>query len=238
MMPESECNSGCCNEQLPFLRQQLNIPDSIALAWGTLDQLQSPLYPAEEKSIASAVEKRRREYIAGRTAARKVCADCSASNAELVAADDGTVLWPNGVIGSLSHSDRFCMACAGRLTQWSSLGIDVEALGRLSPDLWPLVFSEKETEFFHTRSGAAQDQIATIFFCLKEAFFKLQYMITKTVVDYRKISVELLSETTCGLQLLESGQLFDLVIVGNYLIHEKHVIATCFYPRTDSPESE
>lgn len=178
------------------LSQALDLPESVALVFDRIDQLQAPLLAPEEEAVAHACAKRRREFIAGRTAARIACGHLGTPPCPIPAATDRTPVWPRGVVGSISHSDASCAVLAGHSTKWLTMGIDIEQVGRCTPDLWPLVFSGEEI----LRLEQHNPEEATEYFCLKEAFFKLQYRLTNTVIDYRELEVIPLREQTYRLR--------------------------------------
>jgi 4'-phosphopantetheinyl transferase EntD len=69
------------------------------------------------------------------------------------------------------------------------LGLDIEEIGRVSPDLWNLVFTENEKKYL---SGLSSDEIlvqSTAIFSIKEAFYKFQHPLTKTFLDFLDVEV-------------------------------------------------
>ena len=115
--------------------------------------------------LHKAVAKRRTEFLAGRLCA--AAALRQAGMPEFVGRDGRAPIWPNGVAGSISHSNSRAIAAVS--THYHFVGLDCEALvphdraaqlcaaiftepeARLRPDAMPygvfftLVFSAKET---------------------------------------------------------------------------------------------
>jgi len=147
-----------------------------------------PLYSEEEAAVEHAVERRRSEFRAGRDCARRALRHLGCENRALPARSDRTVMWPEGVVGSITHTDDYAAAVVARVRHWPGLGIDAESRYRAGRELWPLIASEDEIEWF----GAAGDtrlaiDRATLLFSAKESFYKAQYCITAKWVDFDEV---------------------------------------------------
>jgi 4'-phosphopantetheinyl transferase EntD len=71
----------------------------------------------------------------------------------------------------------------------TSVGIDIETNGRIDRNLWGHLFTDAETEHLLQLEPAAQSREATIFFSVKEAFYKYQFPMTQTWVGFKDVSV-------------------------------------------------
>lgn len=72
------------------------------------------------------VERRRREYLAGRLAAGRALQALGVTAA--VGREGALPTWPPGVSGSISHSGAWAAAVVARSTHWRALGLDLEGL--------------------------------------------------------------------------------------------------------------
>src|SRR5262249_37950297 len=86
----------------------------------------APLFPAEEELVAQTVPKRRYEFATGRRCARAALAQLGFPPAPLLAGPDRAPLWPDGVVGSITHTDSYRAAAVARAEQLCSVGIDAE----------------------------------------------------------------------------------------------------------------
>lgn len=150
----------------------------------------SLLFPQELAHVEAAVEKRRLEFAAGRVCARRSLASIGFAEAPLTAMPGGMPLWPNGAIGSISHTDGYCVAVAGLTKQFRGIGVDAEVLGRVQPDLWGLIFRAEEIDRLHALSPSRRMEMATIMFSAKEAFYKCQYAVTRNWLGFEDVTVE------------------------------------------------
>ena len=61
-------------------------------------------YPEEEKQLANAALKRRKEFVAGRRCARNALEEIGLAPCSLPSDENRVPRWPEGVIGSISRS--------------------------------------------------------------------------------------------------------------------------------------
>lgn len=98
-----------------FASQAINAPDLEALA------CQAGISPLGAEFPLP----RRREFLAGRLAARAALAQAGAT--ELMVGRNGRApTWPSGWCGSIAHSAGRAVAVAGRSPPWRALGVDLE----------------------------------------------------------------------------------------------------------------
>jgi 4'-phosphopantetheinyl transferase EntD len=126
------------------------------------------LHPEEERHVAGAGQKRRRDFVLGRACAHAALAQLGRDDGPVGKAQHGAPLWPAGVTGSITHTTGYAAAvvsgtCAG-------LGLDAERIGGVSEHLWPRLFDEKERAVLAQDGEAAL--LATLFFSAKEAAYK------------------------------------------------------------------
>lgn len=142
------------------------------------------LHPLEQAEVARAVPKRQREYAAGRTMAAKLLAELGAPQGPLLAGPDRAPVWPEGVVGSITHCvDRAAVAVA-RADAVRGLGLDVEPAEPLPPGVERAVVFPVDR--LAPEAGAAAGRLL---FCAKEAFYKSVYPITRQFLDFHEVSV-------------------------------------------------
>jgi 4'-phosphopantetheinyl transferase EntD len=192
----------------------------------------SILDPEEARCVARAVPARVAEFAAGRLCARLALAELGVVGFPLLAAPDRSPVWPLGVVGSISHTAGHCAVVAGSRTQFLGLGLDTELLAAVHAGLWSKLCTPPE----HTRLGALpaaqRARAAALIFAAKEAFYKMQYPLTRERLDFDAVAIEWGDvECTAGefrvvpnrnfaLQRLASGP-----IGGRFQFHEAFVSA-------------
>lgn len=78
------------------------------------------------------VPKRQAEYLFGRLAARRALADLGWPDGQVGTGPQREPLWPDGVLGAISHTDTLAAATAVPAGRFRGVGIDIEAA--LHPD--------------------------------------------------------------------------------------------------------
>lgn len=192
----------------------------------------------EEKMIVeNAVDKRRREFTAGRTCARGILKQLGFSGDLTVGKDKhGAPVWPDGIVGSISHTADVCVVSIGRQTpQLTSLGVDVEKDTGLAPELVNLVCDERERKM--CRASRIEDplRLAKIVFSAKESVYKCLYPVTKTVLDFMDVHLRL-DVAEQRFVATANGNFHDDLVrgtcTGRVLYAEGHICTSCTLIRT------
>ena len=167
-----------------------------------------------------AVEKRQREFAKGRECARKGLAALGVRNFTLLNGDDRAPIWPEGIVGSITHTRCYCGVVVARRDRVRALGIDAEPDDPLQERLWSHVCTEEEAAWLVRQPESTRGRIGKLIFSAKECFYKCQYTITRTFLGFRDVqctvegdqfTITLLREDVQG---LERGACF----VGSYRI--------------------
>ena len=85
-------------------------PEGVSLGWSAIGERQIGLYAEERPAVARAAPVRRREVAAGRRAARRALVAAGAAKAAIPANPDRLPEWPNGIVGSISQTNRLAVA--------------------------------------------------------------------------------------------------------------------------------
>lgn len=160
------------------------LPAEVAVA--VTDPLAQPddVFGPEAAHLAKAVPKRRREFAAGRLAARQAMAALGHVYSPVFAGTDRAPIWPAGLHGSISHSDTLCAAAITKAPL--SIGLDMEPFTPLSEALLPSICSDAESARI---AGPDQARLAKLIFSAKEAAYKAQYPITVEVFGFHHFDV-------------------------------------------------
>lgn len=150
----------------------------------------SLLLPAEADCVARAVPKRIREFAAGRQCARRALAEFGVAGFALRMAQDRQPLWPDGIIGSITHTAGLCMAAVAERPRFLGLGLDCEVAGAPSEDLWPTICRASELAWIHSLPLTDRSAAVTLIFSAKEAFYKCQYPVVGEWLDFHDLQIE------------------------------------------------
>ncbi|MGH8274217.1 MAG: 4'-phosphopantetheinyl transferase family protein [Gammaproteobacteria bacterium] len=196
----------------------------------------------EEKTIVgNAVDKRRREFAAGRTCARSILREFGFSGNLTIGKDKyGAPVWPEGIVGSISHTDDVCVVSIGRKTpEMTSLGVDVEKDTRLDPDLMNLVCDELEEETCCNSQIKDSLRLAKVIFSAKESLYKCLYPIIRTVLNFKDVHIQLDVSGQKFMGTINSNLHDDFVkgaCSGRVIYGEGHIYTSCTLNRAGNSE--
>jgi phosphopantetheine--protein transferase-like protein len=137
----------------------------IADAEDTLD-------PAERAAIEHAVAKRQQEFIAGRICARHALERRGIATGPLRRLPNGSIAWPGGITGTISHSEIWCGAAVARRSDAAGIGLDIETVARVKENIWRRILTEEERAWLEGQPEASTQQWAALIFSAKEALYK------------------------------------------------------------------
>lgn len=125
----------------------------------------------EAAIVAAAGEKRRRDFALGRFCAHAALTQLGLLHQPVGRGPDGAPLWPDGLCGSITHTDGYAAAIIASRDSFAGIGVDAEQVGGVTEKLWPRLFSDRERAMLvaHKDSAVA----ATLLFSAKEACFKV-----------------------------------------------------------------
>lgn len=158
----------------------------------------SLLFPAEARCLGRAVAKRTREFAAGRLCARRALAELGVTGYPLRMNRDRRPRWPAPVIGSITHSTGMSGAVVASRKQYRAIGLDIEIVGRVTPEIWPIICTRVETAWLAALRQPEQDRCAALIFSAKESFYKCQYGVTRQWLEFDAVTLDLPSNYANG----------------------------------------
>ncbi len=160
--------------------------DDVAVATCDPRLPQPALLPGEAAHLARAIVARRREFAAGRAAARAAIAALGGAPLPIPAAPDRAPIWPEGWQGSISHSATLCLAVVTRAPL--TLGVDLEPDHAMNENIIATICSKMEIGRI---SGPEMAHHATLIFSAKEAAYKAQYPLTGLLFGFDNLDITL-----------------------------------------------
>jgi 4'-phosphopantetheinyl transferase EntD len=164
------------------------LPVGVGFAGGLIADGCEAGYPEEIQAIATAVPKRRREFLAGRRYARHALVQLGCPPCAIPFDGRRVPLWPKGYVGSIAHSDRVCVAIVGRVDAFRTLGIDLEPDTPLDRELLHLICRPDEVEHNQTAAERGLD-VPKLIFVAKEAVFKAYFPETRRFLEFHDVSI-------------------------------------------------
>ncbi|GLS85408.1 hypothetical protein GCM10010873_03810 [Cypionkella aquatica] len=145
------------------------------------------LWPGE--AVPGAVPARLAEFSAGRDAARRALRALGFAGAAIPMDADRSPIWPDAVTGSISHCAGACLAVMAHSRAYLGLGLDVEPLKALPPDLWPTILRPEEMLQLAALPAAQHGLQVLRIFVAKEAAYKAQYAVSRRLFDFQMLRI-------------------------------------------------
>jgi len=211
--------------QYSALSSILPIDVAVAEQMGTID---GTLFAEEKEALGRVVEKRRAEFAAGRTCARRALEDLGVPCAAILPRPDRRPLWPLGTVGSITHCDGYCAAAAALSREYLSIGIDSEKNCPLPPEVVHSVVRDEEFEWIQTvrLSNVCWDRLL---FSAKESVFKAWYPVAQSWLEFDEVHVTFdpdkksFDAYILGLSP-EMARLGFSCLRGRYVVYQGHIV--------------
>ncbi|WP_373355978.1 4'-phosphopantetheinyl transferase [Pseudoroseicyclus sp. CXY001] len=145
-----------------------------------------PLHPDETTFVARAVASRQAEFAAGRTAARKALARLGCGPLPIPVGAQRAPVWPEGFIGSITHTGGWAAAIVARAAPGRALGLDIEQNGRVTDDIAFSIRAAGEWLRPEETAALAPGGYApeTLRFAAKEAAFKAYWPANRRMLGF------------------------------------------------------
>lgn len=160
-------------------------PPGVAVAAGDPTAATAQLWGAEV--LVKAIPKRQTEFSAGRATARAAMALLGVAPAAIPHGADRAPVWPDGIHGSITHSDTACLAAVTRAPRL--IGIDLEPATPLDASLQNVILTPTERAAIAHSSDPAL--AGKLIFSAKEAAYKAQYARSRTLLDFDALEITL-----------------------------------------------
>ncbi|GAC1304217.1 MAG: 4'-phosphopantetheinyl transferase [Steroidobacteraceae bacterium] len=189
------------------------------------------LLPVEAKGLGRAVPQRLQEFAAGRLCARRALAEFGIEDFAIEAAEDRRPIWPDGMVGSITHTAGFCAAVVAERRSSAGLGIDTEVIGEVNLEIWSRICMPVEIDWVQSLPASQQNAAATLIFSAKEAVYKCCYPLLRERLDFQDVAVEPEWHAAGGSFRIHLGRsvavrdVAALPLTGRYLFHEGFVSA-------------
>lgn len=223
----------------PTLRHLANLFD--VPAWASSSEVDpetvSLLSPLVREEIPDGyhrwVEKRQREYRAGRHHARAALIDAGMDAPLVRRGDDGLPLFPSGYNGSITHTGRQqTFAAAAVCGTTHMIGLDAENHKRLSAEMVDaILLPHEQRRFFESTSCAPQGpkeigDFGLWVFSMKEAFYKCVYQRCAAPFGFLDLDVEVDPERKQFLVMTRTDKYPDVPkqLVGRYQLDRKRIV--------------
>jgi enterobactin synthetase component D / holo-[acyl-carrier protein] synthase len=166
--------------------------------------------PEEEPLIARSVAKRRNEFTTARYCARIALGQLGFPPVPILKGDKGEPCWPDGVVGSLTHTAGYRGAVVARNAAVRSVGVDAEPHDVLPDGVLDAISLEAERREIEGMAAlSAGMHWDRILFCAKEATYKAWFPLTKRWLGFEDAHITFDVDSSGSAGGFESAILVD-----------------------------
>lgn len=165
------------------------LPPSVAVVTSSGDR-DATLFPEEEAALGNAVEKRRREFVTARACAREALAQLGLPAQAIPSGARGAPIWPQGVVGSITHCTGYRACAIGRASELLTIGVDAEPDEPLPPGVLADVSLPEERRWIEAAAaaepGTSWDRLL---FSIKESVYKAWFPLAGSWLGFEDAAV-------------------------------------------------
>ena len=178
--------------------------------------------------LRSSVKKRQAEFLAGRIVAKRALKLLGSSHAAVPIGKKRAPIWPDGIIGSISHSNKTALTAVAYKTSFSSVGLDHESLINENLDeIASQILSPGELSVLES-STLRFNEALTLTFSAKESLFKALFPEVNEYFDFTAAKITLIDSHQCTFEIELVDSLTKNLIAGNlytgkYLYKDSHI---------------
>ncbi|NHC14168.1 4'-phosphopantetheinyl transferase family protein [Motilibacter deserti] len=161
------------------------LPPGVVVVEAYDDSEPAPLFPAEEALVARAVAGRRAEFATGRRCARDALRRLGLPAAPILSGPRREPVWPEGVVGSITHCAGYRAAVVALARDVAALGIDAEPDEPLPAGVLDVVARPAERDRLEELArGRPDGNWDRVLFSAKESVFKAWYPLTGAPLEF------------------------------------------------------
>jgi 4'-phosphopantetheinyl transferase EntD len=183
------------------------LPAGVIAVEAREDAMDARLFPEEQLVVGRAVEKRRREFTTARTCARAALEKLGFPAGPIPTGERGEPLWPAGVVGSITHCDRYRACAVARSSEIVTVGIDAEPNAPLPEGLLDDIARPEELPSLRRLEWELPEvHWDRLLFSAKESVYKAWFPLAKRWLGFEDAVVAVdPSANTFTARLLVSG---------------------------------
>ena len=148
--------------------------------------------------------KRQWEYLAGRMVANEALSELGIDNYFPTKKESGAAQWPDGIIGSITHSHGIAEAVVTKSESLQFLGVDVEKIiVEKQLELTKRIFIEGNFEALKAKTDLSDVKLFSVVFSAKECLYKALYEHVGEYFGFHKAKVVSITDTDLEIEVQE-----------------------------------
>ena len=188
------------------------------------------LDPLERTLVSQAVDVRKAEFGDARWCAHQALSELGATG-PVLRGERGMPLFPDGFVGSITHTQGFRAAVAAPYSSVRSIGIDAEPADALPDGVFDAIARASEVPQMSKLVAAGVTCPDRLLFCAKEATYKSWFPMTQRWLDFDQAEISLRADGTLISYILARPTPVPF-IEGRWVIRDGYVIVSTVVPHT------
>ena len=190
------------------------------------------LFSEEQDLVKSAVDRRKADFGDARWCAHAAMTGF-AEDQPILRGERGMPVFPDGVTGSLTHTEGLRAALVGRSSRWLSLGIDAEPATPLPEGVFNTIARPEEQRRIHRLARAEGiAHVDKVLFSAKETTYKAWFPLTHRFLDFDQAEIDIRPDGTFRSYLLVRPVPVPF-IEGRWIVRGGCVVTLAGVRRTD-----
>lgn len=190
------------------------LPDAVVTAVARDDDLSLLLHPDEEAAVAAAVASRRAEFTTARACAHEALRALGAPVGPVPVGEKRAPVWPDGVVGSITHCAGFRAAAVAWRDRIRTVGIDAEIHDALPDGVLDVVSDAGERAVLDgLPDGVHWDRVL---FSAKESVYKAWYPTAHCWLGFDDAELTPHPDGTFDARLRVDGPTIDRVVLRRF----------------------
>ncbi|MFV2038689.1 MAG: 4'-phosphopantetheinyl transferase [Acidimicrobiales bacterium] len=158
---------------------------------------ESLLWPEEGAALGEVVDGRRWDWVMGRRCAREAMERLGVQPVPLLSGDAREPLWPEGVVGAITHTRGYAAAAVARKGEVRAIGIDAEPDEPLPEGVLRRVSVASERSWIESGHDLGVAHPDRLLFSVKESIYKAWYPMARSWLGFEdaRVRVDAASQT-------------------------------------------
>jgi len=202
------------------------LPDFVRVAEVIGAATDAQLEPIETATVGRAVDSRLREFATGRACARRAMVELGVEARGIARGENREPVWPDDVVGSITHTKGYCAAAVALKSAGITLGIDCEPDSPLPRGVLDRISTETErTHLAGLPEGINWDRLL---FSAKESVYKALWPVVREWIGFSdaEIRFEAAAAGNAGRFHAQVGSPLRVEVEGQYLAAEGYAMTS------------
>jgi len=192
------------------------------------------VHPIEKTLIQNASESRKIEFLNGRQCAHYALTKLGQNSTEaILIGKNREPIWPDNIVGSITHCDGYCAVAVAFSSNINCLGIDAELNTKFSDKLLSTTQTDNEITTNKELENRSSDIcINKLVFSAKESFFKLIFPYIKCYLNFKDVEISVnMKLKTFSVLILNVDMVNKIkfsLLHGKFIYNSTHIV-TCIH---------